>query len=81
MFPVLYMCSSDRGHHLPAVDHDGLVPSLLLDTYHLINEIYHPSPCGRGTILWPGSEVELVDHSRRGSSLQNEGGGSVGRSA
>lgn len=30
--------------YTPAVNNNGLVPSLLLDPHDLIDEIYHPNP-------------------------------------
>ena len=54
---------------LPAVYDDGFVSGLLLDPEDLSDEVDHPSPLFRGTILWPGNKLEVVHNSRRSRAL------------
>jgi hypothetical protein len=54
------------------VYNDGLVSSVLLCSYDLINEIDHARPRAWSPILWPRSEVKLLHHSVLAvSRLQN----------
>ena len=62
---------------LPAVNHNGFVPSVLLFEDDLINQIDHPSTLWQ-PLLGPGNVLELVDHSRHSHGLE-EGGREGGR--
>ena len=59
---------------IPAVDDDGFVASLLLNPQDLTNDINHPSTFLRSSILWPGSELEVVHHSRHERALHTQQG-------
>ena len=39
------------------------IPSVLLCSYDLVDEVDHPCPCAWSSILWPRSEVKLLHHS------------------
>ena len=47
---------------LPAMDDNRFIPSVLLCSYDLVDEVDHPRPCAWSSILWPGGEVKLLHH-------------------
>ena len=57
----------------PAVNNDGLVSSLLLHTQDLVNQVNHPCPRFRSTVLRPGHKLEVVDHPRGRGALYRRG--------
>ena len=57
---------------LPAVNNDRFIPSVLLCSYDLVNEVNHPCPCAWSPTLWPGSEMKLLHNSMLVSGLQDD---------